>query len=292
MEEKTATSPQDGRPIEEAIALFEGLLQTSPEDQVALEALSLAYEQTGNLPLARATLIRLARAIIRKNAHEAAAAVITRLQPLSENDFDALEALRSLEALVQGGGGATADLPGAAPDKPARERLTGVALRRQVLRREMELAWKLHEAGELNQEEYAAVVEDLTRLIGHDQQTTLSLLHILVDRAYPGIDRVLHYLAKTGKRPFLALEAFDIQPVDLGDCPLDYLLGLGALPFAQMDGEPLIGLLNPLDKNLPADIAAHTGRTCHFYLITAEAFDAGAKKIRELSAPVAPPPEA
>jgi hypothetical protein len=291
MEEKTAPQPRDDRPIEEAIALFEGILQTSPEDQVALEALSLAYEQTGNLPLARTTLIRLARAIIRKNAHEAASAVITRLKPLSENDFDALEALRSLETLVQGGAD-TADLPGAAPDKPARELLSGVALRRQVLRREMDLAWKLHEAGELNQEEYAAVVEDLTRLISHDQQTTLSLLHTLVDRAYPGIDRVMHYLAKTGKRPFLSLEAFDIQPVDLGDCPLDYLLHLGALPFAQMEGEPLIGLLSPLDKSLAADITAHVGRNCHFYLISAEAFDAGVKKITELGAPAAPKPEA
>ena len=39
MDAKKVPQPADGRQIEEAIALFEGILQSTPEDQVALERL-------------------------------------------------------------------------------------------------------------------------------------------------------------------------------------------------------------------------------------------------------------
>ena len=285
MDAKKVPQPADGRQIEEAIALFEGILQSTPEDQVALEALSLAYEQTGNLPLARATLLRLAGVIIRKRAPESAPDVIRRLKPYSENDFDALEALRSLETLASEppAGATAAPVPAPARALPAVLR-SGVALRRQVLRREMDLAWKLLEAKELTQDEYASLVDDLSRLIADERQTTLSLLHVLADRAFPGLDRILRHIAKAAKTPFLALENFEVQQVDLGSVPLDYLLRQGALPFESMGGERLIALLNPLDAELQRDLAALLDRRCHFYLVTAEAFDAAARKL-------APPPE-
>jgi hypothetical protein len=281
MDNNKVPQPSDGRQMEEAIALFEGILQSAPEDQVALEALSLAYEQTGNRPLARATLLRLAQVIIRKQAHEATQAVIQRLKPYTEDDFDALEALRSLEILAAD----KRETPeGAAPPAPAAARppakvRTGVALRRQVLRREMELAWRLLEDKELTQEEYAAVVEDLSRLIADESQATISLLHVLTDRAFPGLDRVLRDMAKTAKVPFLALENFEVQRIDLGSVSLDYLLRQGALPFEAMGEERLVALLNPLDTELQSELGALLDRRCHFYLVSAEAFDAAVQKL-------------
>jgi tetratricopeptide (TPR) repeat protein len=281
MDDKKVPHPADGRQIDEAIALFEGLLQSAPEDQIALEALSLAYEQKGNLPLARATLLRLAQVIIRKESHDAAPAVIQRLKPHTENDFDALEALRSLESLAAkrrapaDGAGATAAGRAAPPAVPR----SGVALRRQVLHREMDLAWKLLEDKELTQEEYASLVEDLSRLIADERQTTISLLHVLTDRAFTGIDRILRRMATASKVPFLALENFETRKVDLGGVPTDYLLRQGALPFETLGEEHLIALLNPLDAELQRELAALLGRRCHFYLVTAEAFDAAVKKL-------------
>ncbi len=280
MDDTKVPKPAEGRQIEEAIALFEGILQSAPEDRVALEALSLAYEQTGNLPLARATLLRLAAVVIRKQAHEAAPEVIRRLKPFAENDFDALEALRSLETLAaaQRGTGAGADAQESGHALPAVMR-SGVALRRQVLHREMDLAWKLLEAKELTQEEYAALVEDLSRLVSDERQATVSLQHVLADRAFPGLDRVLRHIAKAGKAPFLALENFEIRQVDLGSVPAEYLIRQGALPFESMGEEHLIAILNPLDAELQHELAALLGRRCHFYLVTAEAFDAAARKL-------------
>lgn len=287
MDEKPKVQPGDGRPIADAIALFEGILQTSPDDQVALEALSLAYEQTGNPPLARATLLRLAQVIIRKNALDAAPAVIARLRPLIENDFDALEAMRSLEALVADRVTGTQPAAGTpAPSAPAKRR-SGVALRRQLLRREMDLAWKLLEAQELTQEEYATLVEDLSRLVTDERQVTISLLHALADRAFPGLDRVMRYLARTSKIPFLALESFDLQPPTFARESLDDLLRQAALPFGEIGGEALVALLSPLDRDLRQELSAQLGVQCHFYLVTPEAFDAAAKKLVAGAAPAA-----
>lgn len=282
--------PGDGRPIEDAIALFEGILQTSPDDQVALEALSLAYEQTGNPPLARATLLRLAQVIIRKNAQDAAPAVIERLRPLIENDFDALEALRSLEVLAADREPGTQ--PAVSTPAPAPKRRSGVALRRQLLRREMDLAWKLLEAQELTQEEYATLVEDLSRLVTDERQATVSLLHALADRGFQGLDRVMRYLARTSKVPFLALESFDLQPFTSARVSLDDFLRQGALPFGEIGGEWLVALLSPLDRELRQELSDQLGGRCHFYLVTPEAFDAAAKKIVADAAPATEAPEA
>ena len=86
---------------EETISLYEHLLESSPNDASALEALATAYEQAGNTLRARATLIRLSRVLISKRDRNAAAGIIEKLRPHAEADFDALEALASLETLVR-----------------------------------------------------------------------------------------------------------------------------------------------------------------------------------------------
>ncbi len=273
-----------GRNLEEAIALFEGILQTTPDDQVALEVLSLAYEQQGNLPLAHATLIRLAKVLIAKGDTEAAPGVIARLRPVATDNFDALDALSELEALLQGGAAPAAEKasppaqPAAAKESPP---LPGnVALRRQVMQREMDLAWRLLEAEELTQEEYATLVEDLTSLVTSETDSPLSIQHIMADRTFSGIDRIRQYMVKKGRCPFLALENFELQPPELPDTTLDYLLLLGALPFANIGKELLIGLLNSADSQLQTTINNQLGTKCHYFLITCEAFDAALKQLR------------
>ena len=87
--------------VEESISLYENLLKTSPNDSAALEALASAYEKAGNTLRARATLIRLSRVLITKRDIVAAARVVEMLRPHAEADFDALEALTSLEILVK-----------------------------------------------------------------------------------------------------------------------------------------------------------------------------------------------
>lgn len=268
--------------VDEAIALFEGVLQTTPDDQGALAALAAAYEQAGNTLRARVTLLRLAKVLVAKRDAAGAAGAIEALRPLATDDFDALEALNALEALVKEHPGATAS--GSASSRviaAATPVPSGVALGRIVLDREMRLAWDLLEAKEINQDEYATAIDDLTVQTADSRGArTVSLLHALVDRSVPGFDRIVRYLSSRGKCPYIDLNAFEVVDVPLHGLPAEYLIRQGAIVFDTCGEELLVALLNPVDAKLRSDIERRLGRPCHFYFATSESFDAAwAKRI-------------
>ncbi len=277
-----AAPAADGRTIGEAIEFFDGILQTRPEDRVALEALALAHEQAGDIPRARSTLIRLAQLAVRKGDREHAAAVAQRLESFVAEDFDALEALRSIETLLA----AKPEESAAALPPPRQEVAVGgaplsdVVLRRQLLSREMELAWDLLQAQQLSQEDYSTLVEDLTRLSAEDRLHTVSLLHVLADRALPGFDSVMLYLAKRSGRPVMALSGFEPQRQVAALLPLAYAMRQGALPFDTIGEELMVAVLNPLDGGLPKELERRLGRKCHCYLVTPADFDALCAKLQ------------
>ena len=264
---------------EEAIALFEGVLQTTPDDQGALAALAAAYEQKGNTLRARVTLIRLAKVLIDKKDVSGAKSTIEALRPLATDDFDALEALNALQTLVKEnpvGAGGRSGIGLATTPVPS-----GVALGRIVLDREMRLAWDLLEAKEINQDEYATAIDDLTVQTSDSRTSrTVSLLHALVDRSVPGFDRIVRYLSSRGKCPYLDLNAFDVVKIPLNGLPPEYLMRQGAIVFESCGEELLVGILNPVDQKLRTDLESRLGRPCHFYFVTPESFDAAwAKRI-------------
>ena len=267
--------------VEEAISLYENLLKTSPNDSAALEALASAYEQAGNTLRARATLIRLSHVLITKRDTVAAARVIEMLRPHAEADFDALEALTSLDIFIKESPEAAAgDANGAPAPAPASEPPpSGVILDKIILNREMSLAWDLCSDGHLKQEEYSQIIEDLTVQIAESRGTAISVLHAVVDRQIPGFDGLMQHLAEKSRCPFLDLTAFEPQPQDLRGVPKSYLMRQGAIVFNEVGGEFLVGLLNPVDKPLRKDLRHYLGVPCHFFLVAPEAFDKAWEKI-------------
>ena len=267
--------------VEEAISLYENLLKTSPNDSAALEALASAYEQAGNTLRARATLIRLSHVLITKRDTVAAARVIEMLRPHAEADFDALEALTSLDIFIKESPEAAAgDANGAPAPAPASEPPpSGVILDKIILNREMSLAWDLCSDGHLKQEEYSQIIEDLTVQIAESRGTAISVLHAVVDRQIPGFDGLMQHLAEKSRCPFLDLTAFEPQPQDLRGVPKSYLMRQGAIVFNEVGGEFLVGLLNPVDKTLRKDLRHYLGVPCHFFLVAPEAFDKAWEKI-------------
>ena len=258
--------------VEESISLYEHLLESSPNDSAALEALAAAYEQAGNTLRARATLIRLSRVLIAKRASVAAARAVEMLRPHAEADFDALEALTSLEILVKespaaGEGASSAPSPAAEPPP------SGVILDKIILNREMGLAWDLCSDGRLKQDEYSQIIEDLTVQIAESRGTAISVLHAVVDRQIPGFDGLLQHLSEKGRCPFIDLSTFDFQPPSLNGIPKSYLIRQGAIVFDEVGGELLVGILNPVDQVLKNDLRHYLGVPCHFYLVAPEAFD-------------------
>lgn len=270
---------------EETISLFEGILQSSPDDQMALEALAAAYQQAGNELRARSTLLRLANVITIHRDVAGAANAIEMLRPLAQSDFDALEALTALEALVKGQSGDAASgtaggnfrRKGGIASAPASSGLvppSGVVLNKQILKREIQLAWDLLQAGEINQDEYSVLVDDVTQQItGSNNNRTVSILHSIIDRNIPGFDHIMEFVKKHGNCPYISLAAFDPQKCDLHGVSPAYLLRQGALPFDSIDGELLIAILNPADSELQDSLRKFFGVPCHFYFVSPEEYD-------------------
>ena len=262
-ESLTSTNPS----AEESISLYEHLLESSPNDASALEALATAYEQAGNTLRARATLIRLSRVLISKRDRNAAAGIIEKLRPHAEADFDALEALASLETLVRE---TPEDAASSAAPAPAAE--------------QMSLAWDLRSAGLLKDDEYSQIIDDLSvqiaeSRVAEEHKAAISVLHAALDRSVPGFDGIVQHLAEKSRRPFLDLNAFEPQAVDLHGVPKSYLRRQGAIVFDEVGGEFLVGILNPVDETLRKDLGHYLGVPCHFYLVAPEAFDKAWEKI-------------
>ena len=265
--------------VEETISLYENLLKSSPNDSAALEALASAYEQAGNTLRARATLIRLSRVLITKRDTVAAARVVEMLRPHAEADFDALEALTSLDIFVKESPDATAEGQGVGQAPANEPPPSGVILDKIILNREMSLAWDLCSDGHLKQEEYSQIIDDLTVQIAESRGTAISVLHAVVDRQIPGFDGLMQHLSEKSRCPFIDLSAFEPQPPDLRGVPKSYLVRQGAVVFDEIGGEYLVGILNPVDKTLRKDLRHYLGVPCHFYLVAPEAFGKAWMKI-------------
>ncbi len=269
---------------EEAISLYENLLESSPNDAAALKELAIAYGQTGNTLRARATLIRLARVLVEKRDSASASGVIEMLRPHADADFDALEALSSLEALVREGRDSAAVAPAAEPAPVLEPPPSGAILDQGILNREMSLAWDLRSAGLLKDEEYSQIIDDLSvqiaeSRVAESRKSGISVLHAALDRSIPGFDGIVQHLAEKSHCPFLDLNTFELQQVDLHGVPNSYLLRQGAIVFDEVGGEFLVGLLNPVDEVLKKDLRHYLGVPCHFYLVAPEAFDKAWGKI-------------
>lgn len=257
--------------LSDAIALFEGILLSMPDDRVSLEALALAYEQMGDVARSRQHMVRLAKVLIKEGDAEAAGLACEQLRGCAGDDPAAAEMIRQLEAFAAAA--AAAPVPAAKQEVP-RAPVSDVALRRQILQREMSLAWDLLEAGDLNQDDYAVVVKDLSDLTADDRVKTISVLHDVADRNMQAFGRVLGGLSRRSGKPIIPLASFDPQPDAYTCLPLDYMVRQGVLPFEVMSRDLLVAVLNPTDPELKRDVASMSGRACHFYLTTPADFDA------------------
>ncbi len=284
--------PPDSEQVIEAVSFFEQMLQTMPEDRVSLEVLSQAYEQAGDAEQACAMLSRLARVIERDGDVDAGRQLRHRLAMYSGNAA-ADAALEQLTRFLAAPASAPAAAPAAAaPDAgavtasaittDALQLINGPAERRAIVTQELDFAWLLHEQGMLSEDQYAAIVSDITDLSASATPVPISVLHLYHDRQLPNIDRVLTFASEKSAVPLLPLTSFDPQAAAYGLLPLDYLIIKGVVPFELMSRDLLVGTLNPLNEKLRAELEKLTGRRCHFYLVQPSDFDATIDRIRKL----------
>ena len=255
------------------IAAFQQLLEIIPDDPLALESLFEAYREAGDKDHALAHLDRLIAVLLQEGNTEVGDHLCRLLHHLTPDFPEVAARATQLEAALHTAGGKAAGSPpapaGAAP-RPTTD-----------IQAELALAWRLFQAGELAQEEYSNVVQDLTEISAQRADVPISVLHALHDRSCKNLDQIMNYLAKQANKPVIALSNFDIPKEVHQLLPLDFISHWGAIVFETLGQDLLVAVLNPFDRVLQAEVASLTGRNCHFYLASASDYDNALDAIRK-----------
>jgi hypothetical protein len=146
---------------------------------------------------------------------------------------------------------------------------------------ELALAWRLYEENQLSQEEYSSVLHDLTETSSKDLDVPASVLHVLNDRGFTQMKRIINYLSERSGVPCIALPCFELDDEALSLLPIKVAVHDGALPFALFGDDLLLAVLNPFNSVLVDKAEKLCGRRCHTYLVGPEEYDAALEQVRK-----------
>ena len=281
---------QDNKPGENAesevwgaIAAFEQILEALPNDRTSIETLAHAYEQIGDLSRAKDYTLRLADLVLSEADVEAATGILPKVEAFSASDPAAATLLERLRRFVTSAGVLSKPVPAdertpAAGSEPVAPPAASIPVTFNVAT-ELPLAWNLLQAGEITQEEYSSVVQDLTEMSSNDRMVTVSMLHVLNDRGFKNLPKILAAIAKDCGTPILALSGFEPQPNAFNLLPMELMVRRGVIVFDLFGQDGLAVIMNPYDKELIRTVETVARRKCFFYLTMPTDFDAAIAKI-------------
>ncbi len=282
----SATSEKDKKNLEtelwNAISAFEQMLEAMPNDRVSLEALSHAYEQIGDHTKSVDYLIRLGNVLIDDGDNGGASAIIEKLGVMAPDDKRTKDLIKRLESSGSSKQHVGDSVATGAQVRIAQEKQAANVRMTFNMADELSFTWSLMEANELTQEEYASVVQDLTEMSASDSNVTISVLHVLESRGFKGIDRIIAYLSRQCKTPFVSLACFEFQFNTANLLPLDFCIKRGAFAFESVGKTLLVTVMNPFDKQLQKDVETLAKRRCSFYITYPSEFDRTVAKYGEV----------
>jgi len=145
---------------------------------------------------------------------------------------------------------------------------------------ELTMAWNVHQAQVFTEEEYSAVVHDLSELCTRQLDVPVTVLHVLGDRHSASLERVIQFVALDSNTPFVRLNRFDMDPTLINNpLPENTARHLGALVFDEMADDALVAILNPYDDALKEHVKQQLKTNCHFFLTNTEEYDAAITKL-------------
>ena len=258
----------------EAIDFFETMLESMPGDRTSLEFLVVAYEQVGALDKRRRCLIDLADALIKERAFDDAKTIADHLKAFSDDSEAVAAIVRVEQALVEEGSHPLSQYEEVSLDVEGDGSLSVPdpvievhAYSRAALSAEMDLVWMLKEKKILPQDICEELISSLSDYPVTERPQLISAMVFLDEQHPEWTDKVIFELQKISGMPAIPLELFDSKDLVLSGITAAYIKVRGVIPFAMMADELLIGVMNPLDTALQADISSRLGATCHFFLI-------------------------
>jgi hypothetical protein len=262
--------------IIEAIDFFETMLTSMPGDRTSLEFLVVAYEQIDALEKRRRCLIDLADALLKEEAFDDAKTIAGHLKGFADDS----EAQAAVDRVSK----ALAAIAHSSQPEPHYESLSFEeqgdgsldvpdpiievhSYSRAALSAAMDLVWMLKEKQILSKEICEELIHELSEYPVTEIPQLISAM-VMLDEGHPEwTEKVMCELQKASNMPAIPLELFDVQNVPLSGLSSAYIKVRGAIPFAMMANEFLVGVMNPLDVVLQKDLSARLGATCHFFLV-------------------------
>ena len=263
-----------------SISSYEELLERTPNDYNALHSLSIAYGQIGDHTKAKEYIFRLANIVLLEKDGAVAAEILNDLKPYVEDDPTLNDIILQIDLLGQMAGDQVSSL-NTAKQKASLELKAESAT--FSLASEMTFAWKLVEAGDLSQDEYARVINDLTEMSAQADGLTISLLHVLESRNIGDVEKYMMGLSDKCGTPIISLDNFEITLESALALSIDFVVARGAMVFDYVGSEPLVVILNPYDPDVCSEVRELLGgRTCHFFITQPSQFDLRVERVREI----------
>jgi tetratricopeptide (TPR) repeat protein len=271
--------PMDGD-LTDSIAMLEQILEVMPQDSMALKALFNAYSQGGRRDRAFEYLTLIADVAHANDDREIADFVLDKMKAFKA-DYPAEVAahLARLRTLILAEPQAT---PTSATSSSVKEPVTPST--EVDINEELALAWKLYEENQLSQEEYSIILNDLTEVSSKEINVPVSVLHVLNDRGFNQMSRIINYMSTRSGVPTVSLPCFELSDQVVNVLPLGIAAHDGALPFGFFGNDLMVAVLNPFNNALMDKVENVSGRRCHAYLVSPEDYDAALVKLRGLSA--------
>lgn len=273
----------------EAIAFFEGMLQTMPKDRTALEFLAVAYEQTKQNDKRRDVLIRLVDVLLMENDYRNAKAIAERLKVFHDH-MPAMLAVERVAAMTEleddnesPSQAGISSSQGAVfrPKKPSKEWPTDVhSISHTTASAEMDLVWYWHDHDFIPKELCMDIMNALTERPVTDTPLLISALAILDEQHPEYTDPVMEKMQRSTNMPAIPIELFEPTPAALQILPRVFCHVKGVLPFTLMGNELLVSLLNPMNEELKLEIQDRTGRVCHFFLVHPKSWQLVFEKVK------------
>lgn len=265
--------------LEQTVTMLEQILEVMPDDLFTLRALYETSLKLEHPEKAFDTLTRLDDQARAAQSGEMIDFVLNQYATIADDSQEVqgrisrLEEIKSVMLLMS-------DSEPEAVETAVRPQAAegGSAARMEA---EMALAWDLFQEEQLSQEEYSNVLHDLTEMSSRSMGVPVTVLHILHDRQFSRMERLVTHLCQTHSMPIMVLSQFDGNEEVGRMIPVEFSSGNGLLPFAQVGDDLLVGVLNPKDKELLEEAEALCGRRCHPYLVTPEEYDRQLLKVRQ-----------
>lgn len=261
--------------LADSIVMLEQILEVMPQDLMALKALYNAYCQCGRREQAFDYLRMIADVACSNNDSETAEFIVEQLDEFKE-DFSSEVTVQLARIQTEVGFGGS---PSASPSEPA-----AIPAAEAEISEELALAWKLYEENQLSQEEYSSVLHDLTEVSSKEVDVPVSVLHVLNDRGFSQLNRIINHMSSRSGVPCISLLNFELTAEIAEVMPMEIAARDGALPFGLFGNDLLLAVLNPFSNALIAKAEKASGHRCHTYLVSAEQYDIALGKLRGLAA--------